>query len=210
MRKNERVGDRSGLYLPLIEDFYTIQGEGFHSGKPAYFIRLGGCDIGCAWCDSKFSWNPEIHKQAFIYDLIERIKAYPVKSLVVTGGEPLLYNLNKLCNSLKMERYTLFLETSGAHRLSGIWDWICLSPKKEKNPLPTIYEKVHELKVIIRSKQDFEWAEENADRVNRQCYLYLQPEWSNYEKIIPLIVDYVKANPKWNVSLQIHKFMHIP
>ncbi len=193
-----------------MEEFYTIQGEGYHTGKPAYFIRLGGCDIGCSWCDTKLSWNPELHKLVEVEEIAIKAGTYPAKAVVVTGGEPLAYNLDFLCSELKKFNVKTFLETSGAYILSGEWDWICLSPKKQNPPIHEIYAKANELKVIILSDNDFQWAEKNAKQVNKSCKLYLQPEWSRYKKIIPAIVEYVKNNPKWNISLQSHKFMNIP
>ena len=199
-----------GKKLPLMEEFYTIQGEGYHTGKPAYFIRLGGCDIGCNWCDTKLSWNPELHKLVKVEEIAVKAGTYPAKAVVVTGGEPLSYNLDFLCSKLKKFNIKTFLETSGAYKLSGKWDWICLSPKKQNPPLPEIYAKANELKVIILSNNDFQWAENNAKQVNKSCKLYLQPEWSRYKKIIPAIIEYIKNNPKWSISLQSHKFMNIP
>ncbi len=199
-----------GKKLPLMEEFYTIQGEGYHTGKPAYFIRLGGCDIGCSWCDTKLSWNPELHKLVEVEEIAIKAGTYPAKAVVVTGGEPLAYNLDFLCSELKKFNVKTFLETSGAYKLSGEWDWICLSPKNQNPPIPEIYAKANELKVIILSDNDFQWAEKNAKQVNKSCKLYLQPEWGRYKKIIPAIVEYVKNNPKWNISLQSHKFMNIP
>jgi len=199
-----------GTKLPLVEDFYTIQGEGYHSGKPAYFIRLGGCDVGCEWCDSKYSWNPAIHPLTGINEIISRAASFPAKAVVVTGGEPLLYNLGPLTEGLKSHGIQLFLETSGAYPVSGSWDWICLSPKKTSPPQKELFPLANELKVIIRDKDDLTWAEENASKVGKHCYLYLQPEWGNYNRIIKEIVEYAKNNPRWNISLQSHKFMHIP
>lgn len=196
--------------LPIVEEFYSIQGEGFHTGKPAYFIRVGGCDIGCEWCDSKLSWDPDIHQLTSINDLIRNVKKYPAKSLVVTGGEPLIYDLDNLCVNLKKFNIKTFLETSGSHKLTGIWNWICLSPKKNCPPLPGIFEKADELKVIIKTIEDLEWAEENAKKVSFSCKLFLQPEWSSYKDIIHIIVEYVKSHPQWSVSLQSHKYMNIP
>lgn len=199
-----------GRKLPLVEAFYTIQGEGQHSGKAAFFIRIGGCDVGCSWCDTKFSWNPEIHPLVEIEEIIEKINESGADSVVVTGGEPLAYNLNKLCNLFRENKLKTFLETSGAYQLSGDWDWICLSPKQSMPPEKRIFQEADELKMIVQTKSDFAWAEKNAARVGKSCKLFLQPEWSQFEKVIPLVVDYVKSNPKWNISLQVHKFMHIP
>jgi organic radical activating enzyme len=205
--KNQNNG---GTKLPLVEEFYTIQGEGFHSGKAAYFIRLGGCDVGCSWCDSRFSWNPELHPLVDTDIIINNVINSGTDSVVVTGGEPLLWNLDYLCKSLKDRNIRTFIETSGAYPLSGKWDWICLSPKKNMPPLNDICSMADELKIIIEKKEDFEWAEKHRRYVSDKCRLYLQPEWSRFEKIIPEIVDYVKHNPFWNISLQVHKFMHIP
>lgn len=199
-----------GSLLPLMEEFYTIQGEGFHSGKAAYFIRLGGCDVGCHWCDVKESWNAELHPLTSVDTIVANAAKYPAKTVVVTGGEPLLYNLDLLTSKLKEKGIKTFIETSGAYPLSGTWDWICLSPKKFKAPLASIAPHAGELKVIVFNKSDFEWAEEHAQHVSDNCKLYLQPEWSKAEHMTPEIIEYVKNNPKWEVSLQSHKFMNIP
>lgn len=199
-----------GRLLPLVEDFYTIQGEGFHTGKPAYFIRLGGCDVGCRWCDAKFTWNPKLFPPVSSDLIIERAVSFAAQSIVVTGGEPLLYPLGYLTGELHRHGLKIFLETSGSQPLSGHFDWICLSPKRQQPPLEPIFEKAHELKVIIESEEDFLWAEINAAKVSTECLLYLQPEWSRYESLVPAIVEYAKSNPRWNISVQTHKFMHIP
>jgi organic radical activating enzyme len=199
-----------GLALPLMEDFYTLQGEGFHTGKPAFFVRIGGCDVGCSWCDVKESWNAKILPLTLTDDIISRAKGCPARSIVVTGGEPLLYNLDYLCYGLKSIGFKTYLETSGSHNLTGVWDWICLSPKKYSPPLPVMYQKADEYKVIIQSKGDFDWAEKNVEKLRKDCILFLQPEWSQIDSVMPLIVDYVKENPKWRVSLQSHKYMRIP
>lgn len=199
-----------GRKLPLVEDFYTIQGEGFHTGKPAYFIRLGGCDVGCKWCDAKESWNPKLYPPTPVDAIIERATSYPAQAIVVTGGEPSLYPLEYLTSELRKRGLRIFLETSGAHPLSGSFDWICLSPKRQQPPQEAIFKRANELKVIIESADDLAWAEQNAALVGDDCLLYLQPEWSRYEQIITEIVEYAKANPRWNVSVQTHKFMHIP
>lgn len=198
-----------GTRLPLVEEFFTIQGEGYYSGRAAYFIRLGGCDVGCSWCDSRFTWNPDLHPMTETDIIVKNSVNSGTDSVVVTGGEPLLWNLDYLCNCLKDRNILTFIETSGAYPLSGRWDWICLSPKKNMPPVKDICEMAHELKVIIRTSEDFDWAEKYRRVVSDKCRLYLQPEWSSFEKIIPLIVDYVKRNPEWSISLQIHKFMHI-
>ncbi len=199
-----------GKLLPLMEEFYTIQGEGYNTGKAAYFIRIGGCDVGCHWCDVKESWDANIHPLTGIDVIVEHVQSYNAKSVVVTGGEPLIYNLNALTQVLKNKSIETYIETSGAYELSGEWDWICLSPKKTMPPLEKIYQEANELKVIVFNQHDFKWAEELAQKVNPECYLYLQPEWSKRTEVLPKIVDYVKVNPKWMVSLQSHKYMNIP
>lgn len=198
-----------GVMLPLMEEFYTIQGEGYHKGTAAYFIRVGGCDVGCHWCDVKESWNPAIHPPTQIEHIAKNAAKYS-KTIVVTGGEPLTWDMGPLTALLKEKGLQTHIETSGAYPLSGSWDWICLSPKKMKLPTQEIYEKANELKVIVYNNDDFRFAEEQAAKVNATCKLYLQPEWSKREKMIPLIVDYVMANPKWVVSLQTHKYLNIP
>jgi organic radical activating enzyme len=201
---------REGRMLPLMEEFYSLQGEGFHTGRPSYFVRIGGCDVGCRWCDSKESWDAAKYPPVLTDKIIEHAASYPAKAIVVTGGEPLLYNLDYLCRGLHREGIMTFLETSGSSRISGEWDWICLSPKKDAPPLPEIFEKTNEMKVIIEDLQDLEWAEENARQVSSGCILYLQPEWSRRSTAIPVIVDYIKSHPKWKISLQAHKYMRIP
>jgi organic radical activating enzyme len=199
-----------GKKLPIVEEFYTLQGEGYFMGKAAYFVRVGGCDVGCAWCDTKFSWDPSIHPIVEVDKVIENIIGCKAIAVVITGGEPLMYNLDYLCLQLKSRGIETFIETSGAFPLSGIWDWICLSPKMAAPPLEEIYNLANELKVIIAKPGDINWAIKNARFVEKNCKLYLQPEWSVYEKILPVIIDFVKSNPTWSVSLQAHKFMHIP
>ena len=196
--------------LPLVEEFFTLQGEGYHSGKAAYFIRLGGCDVGCSWCDSRFAWNPELHPMISTDVIIENVVKSGTDSAVVTGGEPLMWNLDYLCTGLKNNNISTFIETSGAYPASGAWDWICLSPKRNMPPVGDICKKANELKVIIQDRMDFEWAEKYRRMVPDGCRLYLQPEWSRFERIIPYIVGYIKENPVWRISLQIHKYMHIP
>ncbi|SEL87305.1 7-carboxy-7-deazaguanine synthase QueE [Parapedobacter koreensis] len=199
-----------GTRLPLMEEFYTIQGEGYHTGKAAYFIRLGGCDVGCHWCDVKESWDAELHPLTAADTIVEHAKQYPSKTVVVTGGEPLLYNLDYLTKGLQLAGIKTFIETSGAYPLSGHWDWVCLSPKKFKSPLPDVIAAAGELKVIVFNKSDFAWAEKHAALVPPTCRLYLQPEWSKAQEMTPLIVEYVKQNPKWEISLQTHKYLNIP
>ena len=198
-----------GLLLPLMEEFYTIQGEGFHKGTAAYFIRLGGCDVGCHWCDVKESWNADLHPPTLADTIVENATKYS-KTIVITGGEPLMWDMDPLTSKLKEKGMQVHIETSGAYELTGTWDWICLSPKKMKLPTEEVYKKAHELKCIIFNKDDFRFAEEQAAKVNTDCILYLQPEWSNRDKMVPLIVDYVMSNPQWKVSLQTHKYLNIP
>lgn len=199
-----------GAMLPLVEDFYTIQGEGFHTGKPAYFIRLGGCDVGCAWCDAKNTWNPRLYPPTAISTIVERAVACAAQSIVITGGEPLLYPLGMLTAELHHRGLEIFLETSGSHPFSGEFDWVCLSPKRKQAPLDEAFPRADELKVIISDESDFEWAEQNAARVGEKCLLYLQPEWSVSDRMMPAIVEYAKRNPRWSISIQSHKYMRIP
>lgn len=196
--------------LPVMEHFYTIQGEGYHEGKAAYFIRLGGCDVGCVWCDVKDSWDAEKHPKLKIENLKLKVLETPAKLVVITGGEPLMHNLDELTNTLQQLGLQTNIETSGSHSLSGKWDWICLSPKKFKEPLPEILPLANELKIIIFNKSDFEWAEKYAAMVSPACKLYLQPEWDKASIVTPLIIDYIKANPKWQLSLQVHKYINVP
>lgn len=198
-----------GLMLPLMEEFYTIQGEGYHKGTAAYFIRIGGCDVGCHWCDVKESWNAETHPPTPIDSIIANAEKYS-NTIVITGGEPLTWDMGPLTEGLKAKNMKIHIETSGAYPLTGVWDWICLSPKKNKLPVGDIYKKAHELKVIIYNKHDFIFAEEQAAQVSDDCILYLQPEWSVRDKMVPQIVDYVMKHPKWKVSLQTHKYLNIP
>jgi 7-carboxy-7-deazaguanine synthase len=195
--------------LPLVEEFFSVQGEGFHSGKAAYFIRLGGCDIGCSWCDTPDSWNPELYPLTDSDDIVRHVIDSGTDSVVVTGGEPLMWNLDYLCTQLKNNRIKTYLETSGAYPLTGKWDWICLSPKKNMPPVDDMCSRADELKIIVEDKSDLEWGEKFISRVNIKCQLFLQPEWSRFERVIPEIIDYVKNNKEWRISLQIHKYMHI-
>jgi 7-carboxy-7-deazaguanine synthase len=196
--------------LPVMEDFYTIQGEGFYQGYAAYFIRLGGCDVGCVWCDVKESWDEDAHPKIKISEIVRKAKSSGTEIAVITGGEPAMYNLELLTTQLQSAGLKTNIETSGAYPLSGSWDWVCLSPKKFKAPHPSVFEKANELKIIVFNKSDFDWAKEHAAKVNNNCELFLQPEWSKEKEMLPLIIDYVKKNPKWKVSLQIHKYMNIP
>ena len=195
---------------PVMESFYTIQGEGYYQGKAAYFIRLGGCDVGCFWCDVKESWNADIHPLTAADQIVANAEKYPGRAVVITGGEPLIYNLDYLTKELQSRGIKTFIETSGAYPLSGTWDWICLSQKKFKAPLPGLAAVAGELKVIVFNKSDFEFAEKYAELVSPGCKLYLQPEWSKAKEVTPLIIEYVMANPKWEISLQTHKFLNIP
>lgn len=196
--------------LPVMEAFYTIQGEGFHQGKAAYFIRLAGCDVGCFWCDVKESWDRELHPDIAVESIVSEIRKTPADLAVITGGEPLMHDLTGLTRRLHQLGIKTNMETSGSHPLSGEWDWICLSPKKFKAPLPEVIDAANELKVIIYNNDDFKWAEKFADLVSPSCKLYLQPEWSKHDLMVPVIVEYIKRNPKWELSLQIHKYINVP
>lgn len=207
-REQQELIDK-GLLLPLMEEFYTIQGEGYHKGTAAYFIRIGGCDVGCHWCDVKESWLAELHPPTLTAKIVENASRYS-DTIVVTGGEPLTWDMGPLTEQLKAKGLQTHIETSGAYKLTGTWDWICLSPKKMKGPTEEIYAQADELKCIVYNNDDFNFAEEQASKVNIDCILYLQPEWSKRDKMMPKIVDYVMANPKWKVSLQTHKYLNIP
>ena len=193
-----------------MEEFYTIQGEGFNTGKAAYFIRVGGCDVGCHWCDVKESWDANAHPQMKIETIVSEVKKTEAKLVVITGGEPLMHNLDILTKKLQEAGLETNIETSGSSSLSGVWDWICLSPKKFKAPLTEVTERTNELKIIIYNKTDFEWAEQYAAQVPPACRLYLQPEWSKSAEMMPLIIHYIKENPQWELSVQLHKFIHVP
>ena len=207
---NRKETDDTGRKLPLVEEFYSVQGEGFNTGRAAYFIRVGGCDVCCSWCDTKYSWNAELHPLVDIETIASNVVSAGADSVVVTGGEPLMWNMGPLCDLLKSKGIETFLETSGAYPLTGIWDWITLSPKKNSPPLPGIWEMANELKVVIQDGTDFDEAERYSHKVGPGCHLLLQPEWSRYREMISEITEYVKRNTKWRVSLQAHKFMHIP
>ena len=196
--------------LPIMESFYTLQGEGFHQGRAAYFVRLGGCDVGCVWCDVKESWDASKHPQQAVPEIVRGALEHPGRLAVITGGEPLLYNLDELTLALRKEGFETNIETSGSSPLSGYWDWICLSPKKFKFPLPEVVAAAHELKVVIFNKTDFAWAEKYAAEVSPTCKLYLQPEWDKQSEMLPLIIDYIKAHPQWELSIQSHKFINVP
>lgn len=199
-----------GKMLPLMEEFYTLQGEGHNMGQAAYFIRVGGCDVGCHWCDSKLSWNVNNYPLTSADSIVENARQNPAKTVVVTGGEPSLYPMDYLTSRLKSLGFRTMVETSGSHHLTGTWDWICLSPKRNLPPLQEIFSKAHELKVVIEKKEDLEWAEKNAQWVNKDCFLYLQPEWSVSVNIMSWLTDYVMQHPEWRISLQSHKYMRIP
>ncbi len=200
---------KSGRVVPLMEEFYTIQGEGYHKGGAAYFVRIGGCDVGCHWCDVKESWDAEKHPPTEISRIINNAKQHS-DTIVVTGGEPLMWNMGPLTTGLKKENLATHIETSGAYPLSGDWDWICLSPKKRMLPLDAIYHVADELKVIVYNQHDFVFAEEQAVKVHPNCKLFLQPEWSKRDQVMPMIVDYVLQHPQWKASLQTHKYLKIP
>ncbi len=196
--------------LPLMEAFYTLQGEGHHAGRAAYFIRLGGCDVGCHWCDVKESWDGDAHPKTTASQIVADAVLQPARLAVVTGGEPLMYDLTELTDKLLSEQFETNIETSGVYKVTGSWDWICFSPKKFKTPHQGIYMKANELKVVIYNKSDFEFAETHAALVRPNCILALQPEWSKIDEMLPLIIDYIKQNPRWRMSLQSHKYMQIP
>ena len=196
--------------LPVMEAFYTLQGEGFHQGRAAYFIRLGGCDVGCFWCDVKDSWDASLHPQVSIAEMVNAAKQYPGRLAVITGGEPLLHPLDALTDLLHKAGFETNIETSGSSPLSGTWDWICLSPKKFKAPVPEIIPLANELKVVVYNKHDLEWAETYAALVKPECKLYLQPEWDKAAEVTPLLIDYIKAHPKWELSLQLHNYINVP
>ncbi len=198
------------MTLPVMESFYTIQGEGFYQGHAAYFIRLAGCDVGCVWCDVKESWDATAHPKIETEEIVRRAKNSGSKIAVITGGEPAMYNLSELTKELQAAGLKTNIETSGAYPLTGTWNWICVSPKKFKPPHSSVFNQANELKIIIYNKNDFDWAEAHAAKTGPACELFLQPEWSKEKEMIPLIIEYVKTHPKWKVSLQIHKYMNIP
>ena len=206
--KNTQVALQKGEILPLMEAFYSLQGEGFYKGTAAYFIRLGGCDVGCHWCDVKESWAAEAHPLVPVDTILTDALAHS-KTMIITGGEPLMWNLDLLTEKLRAAGTRTHIETSGAHPLSGTFDWICLSPKKKKRPVGDVLQKANELKMVIYNNNDFLFAEEMAAQVSPDCLLYLQPEWSKRNKVIPKIVDYVMAHPQWKASLQMHKYLDI-
>ena len=197
--------------LPVMEHFYTLQGEGFYQGQAAYFVRLGGCDVGCTWCDVKESWNADIHPKIAIEDITQFVCNTPTKIAVITGGEPTMHVLDQLTESLINNNIKTNIETSGTHPLTGVWNWICFSPKRFKKPLEEYYTHANELKVVINHINDLRWAQSHADKIiNKNCKLYLQPEWDNRDLVTPAIIEYIKANPQWQLSLQTHKYLNIP
>ena len=210
MNNNNNIELKSGRVLPVMESFLTIQGEGYFSGKTSYFLRIGGCDVGCHWCDVKESWDPNLHPLVKVDTIIKSILETNVKTVVITGGEPLMWNMEYLTKQLVKNNIQIHLETSGAYPLSGSFNWICLSPKKTMKPLNSIYSLTNELKIIISNKNDFKWAMKYKQYVNSKCKLYLQPEWSKKDSILPIIIDFVTKNPQWTISLQAHKYMNIP
>ena len=209
MDKKTKLLLEKGESLPIMEAFYTIQGEGFHKGSASYFIRTGGCDVGCHWCDVKESWDENSHPIISVEEIVKKSAGFS-GCVVVTGGEPLMWNMNPLTKALKKLGKKTHIETSGAYPLTGVWDWVCLSPKKAKRPIEDAYNHAHELKIIIYNKQDFKFAEQEAKKVNKNAILYIQPEWEKREKMMPLMVYFVKKNPKWKLSLQTHKYLNIP
>jgi organic radical activating enzyme len=196
--------------LPVVEAFYTLQGEGFHQGKAAYFVRLGGCDVGCTWCDVKESWDASLHPQKSVEEIVEQAIQYPGRIAIITGGEPLMHNCTPLTRQLHASGFHTHIETSGAWPLSGDWDWICLSPKKFKAPLPEILQLANELKVVVFNRSDFDWAQKYASLVSSQCKLFLQPEWGRSATVTPQIIEFIKDHPQWEFSLQLHKYIHVP
>jgi organic radical activating enzyme len=193
-----------------MEHFFTIQGEGFYTGRAAYFIRTAGCDVGCVWCDVKESWTSSPDQFMTLDNILQEVLAVDAKFVVITGGEPTMHSLVELVNRLHENKIEVAIETAGVHELDAPIDWYCFSPKKFMKPIEEAYEKAKELKVVINHVSDFLWAEEHAEKVSATCHLFLQPEWEKQDKLLPLIIDYVKGNQKWKISLQTHKFMNIP
>ena len=210
MNLNQKDKLKKGHILPLMESFLSIQGEGYFAGKSSYFLRIGGCDVGCHWCDVKESWDPKIHPLTEVDKIIKEVEKNSVDIVVITGGEPLMWNLDYLCHMLKELNYKIHLETSGAYNLSGKFDWICLSPKKTLKPIKEVQDLANELKVIISNKNDFKWAQIQSKKVKKSCKLFLQPEWSKKQEILPEIVNFVSNNIQWSISLQTHKYMNLP
>ena len=195
--------------LPVMETFYSIQGEGFYQGHAAFFIRLAGCDVGCVWCDVKESWDANAHSFQTITALVDEVKNTPAKIVIITGGEPLMYDCTALTEALQAAGFRTHIETSAAYPLSGKWDWICVSPKKFKSPILSILQQASELKVVVFNSSDLQWAEQNAQHTHADCQLYLQPEWSKEKIVLPLITEFIQQHPQWKLSLQIHKYMGV-
>ena len=210
MNLNQKEKLKNGHILPLMESFLSIQGEGYFAGKSSYFLRIGGCDVGCHWCDVKESWDPKIHPLTEVDKIIKEVQKNSVDIVVITGGEPLMWNLDYLCHRLNELNLKIHLETSGAYNLSGKFDWICLSPKKTLKPIKEVQDLANELKVIISNKNDFKWAQIQSKKVKKSCKLFLQPEWSKKQEILPEIVNFVSNNIQWSISLQTHKYMNLP
>ena len=210
MNLNQEDKLKNGHILPLMESFLSIQGEGYFAGKSSYFLRIGGCDVGCHWCDVKESWDPKIHPLTEVDKIIKEVQKNSVDIIVITGGEPLMWNLDYLCHRLNELNFKIHLETSGAYNLSGKFDWICLSPKKKLKPIKEVQDLANELKVIISNKNDFKWAQIQSKKVKKSCKLFLQPEWSKKQEILPEIVNFVSNNIQWSISLQTHKYMNLP
>ena len=210
MNLNQKDKLKNGHILPLMESFLSIQGEGYFAGKSSYFLRIGGCDVGCHWCDVKESWDPKIHPLTEVDKIIKEVQKNSVDIIVITGGEPLMWNLDYLCHRLNELNFKIHLETSGAYNLSGKFDWICLSPKKTLKPIKEVQDLANDLKVIISNKNDFKWAQIQSKKVKKSCKLFLQPEWSKKQEILPEIVNFVSNNIEWSISLQTHKYMNLP
>ena len=210
MNLNQKDKLKNGHILPLMESFLSIQGEGYFAGKSSYFLRIGGCDVGCHWCDVKESWDPKLHPLTEVDKIIKEVQKNSVDIVVITGGEPLMWNLDYLCHRLNELNFKIHLETSGAYNLSGKFDWICLSPKKTLKPIKEVQDLANELKVIISNKNDFKWAQIQSKKVKKSCKLFLQPEWSKKQEILPEIVNFVSNNIQWSISLQTHKYMNLP
>jgi 7-carboxy-7-deazaguanine synthase len=208
--KNSKSGIVESGYYPLMEHYYTIQGEGYNAGKACYFLRLGGCDVGCVWCDVKESWDVNAHPIVSVNEMLKYVKEVNATRVVVTGGEPLMHDLTFLTQKFSEHEIETLLETSGAYPLTGKWNWTCVSPKKFKSPLPEVLFEADELKIIVFNKSDFDWAEQHAEHVKKSCKLFLQPEYDSFQKVMPMIIAYVKQNPKWRISLQTHKVINVP
>jgi organic radical activating enzyme len=210
MNSSDDLLVKEGKSLPLMEAFYSIQGEGFYSGKASYFLRIGGCDVGCHWCDVKESWDANLHPLTAVKDIVKLIGKNKVDTVVITGGEPLMWNMSFLTDSLRQKGLKVHLETSGSYPLSGKFDWICLSPKKNQRALDEIQEIANELKIIVQNKHDLKWAKQQQKEVTNSCELYLQPEWSKKDVVMPIITDFVMKETDWKISLQTHKYMNLP